>query len=38
MRARVIENKIQLQSKWKGDGRNSKGINIILVVDKSLFL
>lgn len=38
MRDREIENKIQLQSKWKGEGRNSKGIITGLVSDESFFL
>ena len=38
MRDREIENKIQLQSKWKGEGRNSKGIITVLVSDESFFL
>lgn len=32
-----IENKIQLQSSQKGEGRNSKGINIVLVSDEPFF-
>lgn len=38
MSDREIENKIQLRSKWKGEGRNSKGIITVLVSDESFFL
>lgn len=37
MTGREIENKIQLQSSQKGEGRNSKGINIVLVSDEPFF-
>ena len=37
MRGREIENKIQLQSNQKGEGRNGKGINIVLVSDEPFF-